>query len=401
MCSRSAGSTRPSNALADGVVDGRSLDRAVGRTTPGLSRVPPMSTPTRYPSVAPDPYLATPTRPGSVSSRIAPSARSRSRSARNGTSRGSMPAAAASAAAVPAAWPIAMHCAIERTEAWASCVAEKQRPADQHVRGVAHQQRPDTGSRPPGPSGRYCQSVSAPAWWSSIGRAAQPDLLVELAGRRGRRRGSAGSRRTPGASRGRRSASPSAARRRVLVPGDAVDQEPDVLERLAPAGDLGLGQEPRVGGVDDPPSSATVRLEPGHDRRGHAVDRRDVVAALAARQVVAAATRPPRPSARSAAAFGQRPSPLEVDVGHPERRRQRLGRLELAGQLVAEAREVAQVGVARGVDEDRARDPLEARPSSPRRSRSTRPSRTSAAWTKAWSRTPAPGLARRAAPRRP
>ena len=29
----------------------------------------------------------------------------------------------------PAAWPMAMHWAIERTEAWASWVAEKQRPA--------------------------------------------------------------------------------------------------------------------------------------------------------------------------------------------------------------------------------------------------------------------------------
>ena len=33
------------------------------------------------------------------------------------------------AAAVPAAWPMAIVWAIERTEACASCVAEKQRPA--------------------------------------------------------------------------------------------------------------------------------------------------------------------------------------------------------------------------------------------------------------------------------
>jgi hypothetical protein len=34
-----------------------------------------------------------------------------------------------SAAAVPAAWPIAMHVPIDRADACASCVAEKQRPA--------------------------------------------------------------------------------------------------------------------------------------------------------------------------------------------------------------------------------------------------------------------------------
>jgi len=61
--------------------------------------------------------------------------------------------------------------------------------------------------------------------------------------------------------------------RGVLVAGHPVDQEPDVLERLAPAGDLGLGEEPRIRRVDD----VAVRLapdgiEPGHDRRDHAVD---------------------------------------------------------------------------------------------------------------------------------
>ena len=40
-----------------------------------------------------------------------------------------MPAAVPSAAAVPAAWPMAIVWAIERTEAWALCVALKQRPA--------------------------------------------------------------------------------------------------------------------------------------------------------------------------------------------------------------------------------------------------------------------------------
>src|SRR5450755_4811806 len=62
--------------------------------------------------------------------RIAPAAASRSRTRSIDTARTAPPAVvAASAAAVPAAWPIAMHWAIERTEAWASWVAEKQRPA--------------------------------------------------------------------------------------------------------------------------------------------------------------------------------------------------------------------------------------------------------------------------------
>ena len=93
--------------------------------------------------------------------------------------------------------------------------------------------------------------------------------------------------------------------RRVLVPGHAVDEEPDVLERLAPAGDLGLGQEPRVGGVDDAAVGvAPDRIEPGHDRGRHAVDRRDVVAALAPRQVVVARRRRPRPSAGGTRPWG-------------------------------------------------------------------------------------------------
>ena len=52
-------------------------------------------------------------------------------------SRGSAQSTAASPAAVPAAWPIAMHWAIERTDAWASCVAEKQRPATSDIDGIA------------------------------------------------------------------------------------------------------------------------------------------------------------------------------------------------------------------------------------------------------------------------
>ena len=47
-------------------------------------------------------------------------------------------------------------------------------------------------------------------------------------------------------------ARPERDQRRPLVAGHPVDEEPDVLERLSPAGDLGLGQEPRVRRVDDP-----------------------------------------------------------------------------------------------------------------------------------------------------
>ena len=65
-------------------------------------------------------------RPGS---RIAPAFWRAARSRPNGRSRTSAPEVAASAAAVPAAWPMAMHWAMDRTAAWASWVAEKQRPA--------------------------------------------------------------------------------------------------------------------------------------------------------------------------------------------------------------------------------------------------------------------------------
>jgi hypothetical protein len=37
----------------------------------------------------------------------------------------------------------------------------------------------------------------------------------------------------------------------VLVAGHPIDEEPGVLERLAAAADLGLGQEPGIGRVED------------------------------------------------------------------------------------------------------------------------------------------------------
>ena len=62
------------------------------------------------------------------------------------------------------------------------------------------------------------------------------------------------------------------------------------------------------------------------------------------------------------AAFETVRAPLEVDVDHAKRRRQRLRGIDLAGRLVAEARERAQVRVPRRVDEDRRPDATEARP---------------------------------------
>src|SRR4030095_9438319 len=53
----------------------------------------------------------------------------------NGRSRRSARPCAASAAAVPAAWPMAMHWAMERTAAWAAWVAEEQRPAPSTLPG--------------------------------------------------------------------------------------------------------------------------------------------------------------------------------------------------------------------------------------------------------------------------
>ena len=76
------------------------------------------------------------------SSRIAPSSRSRSRrTPGRDVARRRRPAATAIAAAVPAAWPMAMHWAIERTEACASWVAEKQRPATSTLAASRDEQR--------------------------------------------------------------------------------------------------------------------------------------------------------------------------------------------------------------------------------------------------------------------
>ena len=131
----------------------------------------------------------------------------------------------------------------------------------------------------------------------------------------------------------------------LLVARDPVGQEADVLERLAPSGDLCRGQEVRIARVDHPVAVPTERFEASHDRRGHAFDRRDVVAALAPRHVVGAAARG-FGHQRVQCRLRQRAAPFQVDVGDPKRRCQGLRRFQLAGELVAEPGEMAQVGVA-------------------------------------------------------
>src|SRR2546428_11320922 len=110
-------------------------------------------------------------RPGpaqSIGSRSARFSSRQFRSAEASSDRGVFCDLIAIVAAVPAAWPIAMHVAIERAEAWASCVAEKQRPAtsmpstpsgSRHLYGIPYTP----------PPGTYVHLVSGPDAWSSIG----------------------------------------------------------------------------------------------------------------------------------------------------------------------------------------------------------------------------------------
>ena len=74
---------------------------------------------------------------------------------------------------MPAAWPMAMHWAIDRTEAWASWVAEKQRPATSTL-AASRATRVPNGMPTTWPSGRYRQRVPSPSWWSSSGAPHRP-----------------------------------------------------------------------------------------------------------------------------------------------------------------------------------------------------------------------------------
>ena len=216
---------------------------------------------------------------GAGGARVGPAARRVERRAAR-----SRPATAI-AAAVPAAWPIAMHWAIDRTEAWASWVALKQRPATSTFaasrtseRAVRDPDRLALGQVGPGRAraGRVVLDR----------RPAQADRVVERPGRQDVVAGQAVV-AVHAAGLADADLGPERDERGGLVAGHAVDEEPDVLERLPAPGDLGGRQEVRVRGVRHA-AVAAVRGEPGHDRGRHAADRRDVVAALATGQVVRA-----------------------------------------------------------------------------------------------------------------
>ena len=164
---------------------------------------------------------------------------------------------AASAAAVPAAWPMAMHWAMERTAAWASWVAEKQRPATSTLL-ASRASRARNGMPTTSPSGRYRQVVPVPSWWSSMGAPAEADLVVELAGREhvvgGEPDVAVDPARLPDPDLAAEGDQP-----RPLVARHLVDQEAGVLEGLAAPGHLGLGEQPRVGRVDHPAALAAGR----------------------------------------------------------------------------------------------------------------------------------------------
>ena len=192
-------------------------------------------------------------------SRPAPAARRRRAVARGrvagSSARGIVPAAAAIAAAVPAAWPIAMQVAIERADAWASCVAEKQRPGDEQPLDPDRQQAAGTGCRRPPPLADVLPGgVAARA--VVLDRARRTARSRRRTGaRRGRRRGSAGSRRGRGGSRAPRSRA-RGDDHRPLEAGHAVAQEAVVL--LRPGG--GPRPRPRVSCTGSVASTLGIRV---------------------------------------------------------------------------------------------------------------------------------------------
>ena len=186
---------------------------------------------------------------------------------------------------------------------------------------------------------------------------AQPDLIVELAGGEDIVAGQADvamdPSRLPDADPGSEGD-----QRCRLVARHAINEEPGVLKGLPPALDFGLGQEHGVRGVHDPSRLiSSVGFEAGHDRRGHAVDRRHVIAALASRQFVAVARG--LGHQRMELVLRDRPASGAIHIGHSKRGRQGLRRIDLPSHLEPEPGERTQVRIAGGVDEGASLDPPE------------------------------------------
>ena len=191
------------------------------------------------------------------------------------------------------------------------------------------------------------------------GRPAQADLVVELTGAEhvipGQAIVAVHAPRLADADLGRE-----ARERRVLVAGHPLHQEAGVLQRLAATVDLGPRQEPRIGGVGDAVGTLRERVQAGHDGRRHARHRRAVIRSVAARQRMGAGRCGlPHQGLDRRTVDGR--APVKVDVGHPERGRERLRIPGIGRALIAEARVMTQVGIARGIDEHRPHDPAQAR----------------------------------------
>jgi hypothetical protein len=137
----------------------------------------------------------------------------------------------------------------------------------------------------------------------------------------------------------------------LLVAGDFVAQETDVLDRLNAALDLGGGEEFGVGGVDDGGADFPIGRQPGHDRGGHVIHGRDMVAAFLARQLVEAAL---GGSGHEIMKLFFRDGLAEryVHVDQFEGGGEGLRGIYVAGEFVTDAGEMADVGVARGIDDD-------------------------------------------------
>ena len=229
---------------------------------------------------------------------------------------------------------------------------------DEDVRGVAHHERPVRDAHRLAVGQVVPQRVRA-GMVILDRRAAQADLVIELAGaqhvlaRQARIAVDAPRLADP-------DLGPERHERRVLVARHQVDEEADVLEGLTTAGDLGPREEVRIRRVDRSVRPLPGRVETGHDRGRHARDRRDVIAPLAARQVVSAGSR--RFPHQGLELLPRDGAPLlVVDVHHPEGGRQGLGRVELTRQFVPEPPVMGEVRIAARIDEDAGADPAQPR----------------------------------------